>query len=125
MNTSFEWDEAKNSENLLKHRVDFITAQYAFIDPNRVIAEDLEHSKDEKRYMKKQIKYTNEPIEAKVINDFLPSPEELSLNEKKTKITLTLTAKSVDFFKENAKKQGASYQGMIRRLIDYYVANQK
>ena len=25
-------------------------AQYAFADPNRVIAEDLEHSKTEKRY---------------------------------------------------------------------------
>lgn len=74
--------------------------------------------------MKKKIKYTNEPVEAKVINDFLPSPEELSLNEKKTKVTLTLTSRSLNFFKENAKKHKASYQGMIRRLLDYYVANQ-
>ena len=50
MNTSFEWDEEKNAENLRKHGVDFETAQYAFIDPNRVIAEDLAHSKTEKRY---------------------------------------------------------------------------
>ena len=50
MNTSFEWDEEKNAENLRKHGVDFETAQYAFIDPNRVIAEDLAHSKIEKRY---------------------------------------------------------------------------
>jgi len=35
--------------------------------------------------MKNKIKYSNEPIEARVINDFLPSPEDLSLNEKKTK----------------------------------------
>ena len=75
--------------------------------------------------MKSKIKYSNEPIEAGVINDFLPSPEDLSLNEKKTKVTLTLTQNSLDFFKANAKKHGASYQAMIRRLIDYYVANQR
>ena len=77
-----------------------------------------------KKYMKNKIKYTNEPIEARVIDDFLPSPEELGLKEKKTKVTLTLTEKSLKFFKENAKKHKASYQAMIRRLIDYYVANQ-
>ena len=71
------------------------------------------------------IKYSNEPIEARVISDFLPSPETLSLNEKKTKVTLTLTDKSLDFFKSAAKKHNASYQAMIRRLIDYYVVNQR
>lgn len=50
MNTSFEWDENKNRENVKKHGVDFETAQYAFIDQRRVIAEDLSHSKDERRY---------------------------------------------------------------------------
>lgn len=50
MHTSFEWDENKNRKNLQKHRVDFETAQYAFLDQKRVIAEDLAHSKDEKRY---------------------------------------------------------------------------
>lgn len=78
-----------------------------------------------KEYMKKKIKYTDEPLEARVIDDFLPSPEELSLNEKKTKVTLTLTSKSLDFFKDVAKKHNASYQAMIRRLLDFYVANQK
>ena len=76
-------------------------------------------------YMKKKIKYKNEPIEARVISDFLPSPEALSLKEKKTKVTLTLTQKSLDFFKYRAKRHGASYQAMIRSLIDYYVANQR
>ncbi len=75
--------------------------------------------------MKNKIKYSNEPIEARVISDFLPSPENLILNEKKTRVTLTLTEKSLDFFKSAARKHKASYQGMIRRLIDYYVANQQ
>jgi predicted DNA binding CopG/RHH family protein len=74
--------------------------------------------------MKKRIKYSDEPIDAKVIDDFLPTPEELSLHEKKTKVTLTLTKKSLDFFKTSAKQHGASYQAMIRKLLDYYVANQ-
>lgn len=50
MHTSFEWDEEKNRANLEKHGVDFETAQYAFLDKSRVIAEDLVHSKLEKRY---------------------------------------------------------------------------
>lgn len=48
--THFEWDENKNSENLRKHGVPFELAQYAFADPQRVIAEDIEHSQTEKRY---------------------------------------------------------------------------
>jgi len=46
----FEWDEAKDKENRLKHGVTFYEAQYAFLDTNRVIAEDLEHRQAEKRY---------------------------------------------------------------------------
>ncbi len=46
----FEWDEAKNQENQQKHGVTFYEAQHAFLDTNRVIAEDLEHSQNEKRY---------------------------------------------------------------------------
>jgi len=33
-----------------KHGVSFNEAQRAFLDPSRVIAEDLEHSQKEKRY---------------------------------------------------------------------------
>ena len=47
---SFQWDAAKNRENWLKHGVDFATAQFAFADPRRVIAEDLAHSASEPRY---------------------------------------------------------------------------
>ena len=47
---SFEWDESKNLENQEKHGVSFELAQYAFADQNRVIAEDISHSQNEKRY---------------------------------------------------------------------------
>ncbi len=46
----FEWDEKKNKENQKKHELSFEIAQYAFADPNRIIAEDLSHSDKEKRY---------------------------------------------------------------------------
>lgn len=48
--SNFEWDEAKNLYNQESHGVSFIEAQYAFLDENRVIAEDVAHSQDEKRY---------------------------------------------------------------------------
>ena len=46
----FEWNENKNRENQQKHGIPFETAQYAFADPKRIIAEDLSHSQDEPRY---------------------------------------------------------------------------
>jgi uncharacterized protein len=47
---SFDWDVEKDLENQAKHGVSFAQAQYAFADPQRVIAEDLSHSQTEKRY---------------------------------------------------------------------------
>lgn len=48
--SSFEWDENKNIINKRKHKVSFKEAQLAFIDPGRIIAIDIEHSKIEDRY---------------------------------------------------------------------------
>lgn len=45
-----EWDDGKNTANLAKHKVSFFEAQLAFADPNRVIAQDLSHSKTEERF---------------------------------------------------------------------------
>ena len=46
----FEWDAHRDHENRRKHGVSFATAQFAFADPKRVIAEDLSHSSSEARY---------------------------------------------------------------------------
>ena len=46
----FEWDPGKDRANQRKHSVSFSLAQYAFLDPNRVIAKDLKHSGKEERY---------------------------------------------------------------------------
>jgi len=71
--------------------------------------------------MRAKIKYTDEPIEAKVIRDFLPPPEELAFREEGVKVTIALSKKSVDFFKSEAEKHHTQYQRMIRKLIDAYV----
>ena len=46
----FEWDEAKDRVNRKKHGLSFSEAQYAFADPNRVIARDLGHGDSEERF---------------------------------------------------------------------------
>jgi uncharacterized DUF497 family protein len=46
----FEWDHKKNDANIAKHGISFFEAQRAFLDPNRIIAEDIEHSRTETRY---------------------------------------------------------------------------
>ena len=74
--------------------------------------------------MKKRIKYSNEPIgEPRVIEDFLPSPEELAFREETVKVTLGLSKRSVRFFKRQARKHHTQYQKMIRRLVDQYAAH--
>lgn len=75
--------------------------------------------------MNRKIKYTNEPVKARVIKDFLPAPETLVLREQKKRVTLTLSESSINYFKQVARQHNASYQGMIRQLLDYYVTSQK
>jgi uncharacterized DUF497 family protein len=48
--SDFEWDASKDRANQAKHGIGFELAQHAFFDPLRVIAEDLDHSSDERRY---------------------------------------------------------------------------
>lgn len=50
MSATFEWDEAKARTNAAKHGVSFELAQHAFLDPKLVLAEDLDHSGQERRY---------------------------------------------------------------------------
>jgi len=76
-----------------------------------------------KKFMKKKIEYTDEPMgEIKIIEDFLPRPEELVFKEDNSKITIALSRRSIKFFKQQAKKHNTQYQKMIRNLLDEYVA---
>ncbi|MCF6150029.1 MAG: CopG family transcriptional regulator [Candidatus Kuenenia sp.] len=70
---------------------------------------------------KNKTKYTDEPLgEIRIIDDFLPLPEELVLKEENVKVTITLSKTSIDFFKKEAKKHKTHYQKMIRHLLDVY-----
>ena len=76
--------------------------------------------------MSKQIQYSDEPIgDFQIVADFLPSPEELSLKNDNTKVTISLSSESVAYFKSVAKKHHMQYQKIIRQLLDEYVDHQK
>ena len=58
--------------------------------------------------------------EAEVVADFLPPPEMLVPKEDTVKVTLNLSRRSVEFFKDEAGRQGVAYQHMVRRILDLY-----
>ena len=76
--------------------------------------------------MSRKITYKDEPIgDVKIVKDFLPSPEELVFREDSIKVTISLSKKSVDFFKMEADRHHTQYQRMIKNLLDAYVDTQK
>ena len=67
--------------------------------------------------------YTDKPLgDVQIIDDFLPSPEELVFKEDNVKVTLGLSRRSVEFFKREANRHHTQYQKMIRRLLDLYAS---
>jgi predicted DNA binding CopG/RHH family protein len=79
-----------------------------------------------KRSMSKKIQYSDQSMgELRLVPDFLPSPEELAIKKKNTKVTISLSSESVAYFKEVAKNHHMQYQKIIRELLDEYVKHQK
>lgn len=71
------------------------------------------------------VKYTAGEIgRVRVVDDFLPSPDALVPREENVKVTLSLSRRSVDFFKRAAKSRRVPYQRMIRALVDAYAEKQ-
>ena len=56
----------------------------------------------------------------RVVEDFLPPPDALVAREDNVKVTLSLSRRSVDYFKRAAKSRHVPYQRMIRALVDAY-----
>jgi hypothetical protein len=76
--------------------------------------------------MKNRIKYKDEPIgDVRIVEDLLPSPDDLVFREETIKITISLSRESVDFFKEVARRHKTQYQKLIRRLLDDYTIKRK
>jgi len=71
--------------------------------------------------MSDRIKYTDEPLgNLRVVPDFLPRPEDLVFRDEAVKVTISLSKRSVEFFKNEARRHNTQYQRMIRRLLDAY-----
>jgi predicted DNA binding CopG/RHH family protein len=60
--------------------------------------------------------------DVRIVEDFLPPPDQLVLREDNVKVTLSLSRASVDFFKREARKVHVPYQRMIRSLVHSYAA---
>lgn len=81
----------------------------------------------EGKNMKKDDIYTDAPddlddaiLSGTRVEDFLPPPELLVAKEETKKVTISLSARSIDFFKQVAKENHIPYQQMIRKVIDNY-----
>jgi hypothetical protein len=75
---------------------------------------------------KKTVRYTQGEIgKVKVVKDFLPPPDQLVLREENVKVTLSLSRRSIDFFKREAGKRRVPYQRMIRALVDAYAEREE
>jgi predicted DNA binding CopG/RHH family protein len=77
--------------------------------------------------MKNKIHYTDAPeeiqdaiLQGEVVEDFLPPPQQLIAKEETRKITIALSKRSVDFFKDAAEKNHIPYQQLIRKVLDNY-----
>jgi predicted DNA binding CopG/RHH family protein len=71
------------------------------------------------------VRYTSGEIgRVRLIKDFLPAPDDLVSREDNVKVTLSLSRRSLDFFKREAKKRRVPYQRMIRALVDTYAERQ-
>jgi hypothetical protein len=81
----------------------------------------------ERQSMKKPtVKYSKGEIgRVRIVEDFLPSPDRLVLREDNVKVTLSLSQRSVTFFKRAAQKRRVPYQRMIRALVDAYAEMQE
>jgi predicted DNA binding CopG/RHH family protein len=74
---------------------------------------------------KKAVTYSRGEIgQVRLIEDFLPSPDQLVLREDNVKVTLSLSQRSVDYFKRAAEHRRVPYQRMIRALVDAYAEKQ-
>jgi hypothetical protein len=47
-NAMFDWDDDKENTNFIKHGIHFSTAIKIFLDPHKLIREDIEHPQEER-----------------------------------------------------------------------------
>ena len=50
-NLDFIWDDNKNKENIITHKISFDEAKTVFFDPNAKVIYDPDHSKEDDRFI--------------------------------------------------------------------------
>ena len=75
--------------------------------------------------MKKRTKYTDEPMDFQIIEDFLPPPQELVRRSRKVKVTLEVTQPTVDVFRKKARGSTVQSRRMMGQLLDFYATKQR
>ena len=61
----------------------------------------------------------------KLVQDFLPPPEELAKAKVIVKVTIGLDLATVRFFQDEARKHKTKYQRMIREVLNNYTSHYK
>ena len=70
---------------------------------------------------RKKVIDDDEPSDqARIIPDFLPSPEVIAQSLRRNRITLLLDNDTIDFFKDRARKLNTKYQQMMREVLWHY-----
>ena len=77
-----------------------------------------------KKYMTKKIKYTDEPMNTgRIVEDFLPKPEELVFRKKRV-LTLRLDEPTLDELKDLANRKGLGMSTLVRMWVKERLANE-
>ena len=75
--------------------------------------------------MKKRTKYTDEPMEFEIIEDFLPPPQQLVRRTRKVKVTVEVGEPTVEIFRKKAGRSADGYRRMMGELLDFYATKQR
>jgi len=57
------------------------------------------------------------------VKDILPPPGKLVAPKDEVKITLSLSRRSIEFFKVEARRNNSKYQRMIKEVVDRYASH--
>jgi hypothetical protein len=64
-------------------------------------------------------------MEFKIIEDFLPPPEQLVRRTRKVKVTLEVGEPTVELFRRKAGRSVDGYRRMMGELLDFYATKQR
>ena len=106
---TFEWDENKNSENIEKHK-----------NHRRRLLASRKKNGMKNIYNNPEQSVMESLDSAVVIEDFLPPPGELVKKTQKEKITISIDADCIRFFKIEAEKHNTKYQTMMNEVLSQY-----